>query len=497
MKKIIYNIIAIAALAASVCACDLNEKKQGFVSTEDFFKTTEQCYASLNSCYIPLKSIYTYTFFIATECVTDLAYIASGTLDAQLDISPAKPRFGSTVWTQCYTGIRNSNAAIAGIEKADFEDADKVTLLGEGKIMRAMYYYLLTCFFGDVPFYTMEVNTVEKLQEVARYPRMDAVTTRKELIKDLLSVVPNMEQIRSSEVKNNRAGAAVGWMLIAKMAMWNKDWDQAIEACQALEKIYGEIDQYPLEDIMFRNKNTPESILEIQHTYTAGGLQYVSNVACVCTPTHQGTTYIYDGVEIPELGNTATTWSAARPNAFFHTGLMPKSSVDLRKNIYLAWDYNGQTFKSVSARPWTGPKFWCPNMAAQADGNNYKVFRYADVLLMLSECYCEKQDEVKSIEYLNKIKNRAGIKPFTTFKTYIRLMEEIRKERGRELFGEFQRKFDLVRWGVWYTDTYAYTDYTTLKNNMQPFHRFYPIPDKEVVYSGYALDNKEYEQGIE
>lgn len=38
--------------------------------------------------------------------------------------------------------------------------------------------------------------------------------------------------------------------------------------------------------------------------------------------------------------------------------------------------------------------------------------------------------------------------------------------------------------------TYEYTNYPTLKDNMLPCHEYYPIPDKEVVYSGGALDNK-------
>lgn len=44
------------------------------------------------------------------------------------------------------------NAAINGIENSPLEENEKLPLLGEGKIMRAFYYYLLTSFFGDVPF---------------------------------------------------------------------------------------------------------------------------------------------------------------------------------------------------------------------------------------------------------------------------------------------------------------------------------------------------------
>ena len=112
---------------------------------------------------------------------------------------------------------------------------------------------------------------------------------------------------------------------------------------------------------------------------------------------------------------------------------------------------------------------------------------------MMSECYAEQENIDESIRYLNMVKERAGLAPYT-FKNIESLMEEIQKERGRELLGEFQRKFDLVRWGIWYQMTYDYTNYSTLKENMLPCHEYYPIPDKEVVYSGGALDNKAYNE---
>ena len=74
------------------------------------------------------------------------------------------------------------------------------------------------------------------------------------------------------------------------------------------------------------------------------------------------------------------------------------------------------------------------------------------------------------------------------------LMEEIRCECARELFGEFQRKFDLVRWGIWYDRTTQYNSGSYLKNNIRPCHRYLPIPSDQIAKSGYALDNKEYEE---
>ena len=131
-------------------------------------------------------------------------------------------------------------------------------------------------------------------------------------------------------------------------------------------------------------------------------------------------------------------------------------------------------------------------MSGTYDSNNYKVFRYADALLMKAECLCMKEsDQTLAVEYLNKVKRRAGVDDYT-FRNWTKLFQEIMDERARELFGEFQRKFDLVRWGVWYERTNAFTGYASVQNNMRPCHEYYPIPDTEVVYSGYALDNDAY-----
>lgn len=497
------KILKLFAISAVVyfSGCSLDEDTSSLSTPDNFFRKYAECQSVVNSCYIPIKNFYTYTYMIATECVTDIAYCPSGTLDARLDISPSTPRHGSTVWTQCYIGIQRCNFAIKGIsESKAFVDDDgnidetneqRIQLLCEAKTLRAFYYYTLTSFFGDVPFYFDDVTDNAALERISVLPRMSAVDTRDACIKDLQEIAPLAPQTRTYENEGNRLGAAAAYMLIAKMAMWNKEWNVALDALKSLEDIYGELSSYDYgENVMFRNKNTPESIMEVQHTYTQGGVVYTSNVASICTPTRR-TPDIYDGVEIPELGDQATTWAAMRPNVYFCQGLQTKLGADKRKNYNMAWDYNGHTFANVNTRPWTGPKFWCPDMQGTNDGNNYKVFRYADAILMMAECYNELGDNEESVRYLNMTRNRAGLKDYV-FRTSVRLQDEIRSERARELFGEFQRKFDLVRWGIWYQSVLDYSDYSALLDNILPCHEYYPIPETEVVYSKYNLDNKEY-----
>ncbi|MEF2792371.1 MAG: RagB/SusD family nutrient uptake outer membrane protein, partial [Alistipes dispar] len=160
MKQIIRTTVTLLFVSAGISfvgSCSLDEQPSSFIESSAYYQTAQQCIAGLNSCYIPLKTIYNYTFLIAVEGVTDLMYIKSGTLDAQLDISPAVPRLGSTMWRQGYLGIMYSNAVIAGIRRSPLSEEEQAPLLAEGIVMRAFYYWLLTSFFGDVPFYTQDV----------------------------------------------------------------------------------------------------------------------------------------------------------------------------------------------------------------------------------------------------------------------------------------------------------------------------------------------------
>lgn len=130
------------------------------------------------------------------------------------------------------------------------------------------------------------------------------------------------------------------------------------------------------------------------------------------------------------------------------------------------------------------------------DSNNYKFFRFADVELMLAEAHLRLGHYDDAAAYLNITRVRAGLPKITLASVggnVEAFMEEIRLERARELFGEFQRKYDLVRWGIWYERTSQYNDGMYLPDFILPCHRYLPIPAEQITYSHGALDNKEYE----
>ena len=343
----------------------------------------------------------------------------------------------------------------------------------------------------------MMSSSFDALLEVSKLGRMPAKATRDSLIADLKKWAPAMSQVRSSSIANNRIGAAVAYMLIGKLALWNKEWDECINAMQKLSTIYGALSQYPLTDTWFRNKNKPESIFEIQYTYSTTGIIKVSDVATQLTPPRATNSNVYDGVAIAELGSTATVYTAATPTEYF---MSLYSITDPRRNMILAYSYNGTMFNRPKAnnstgKPWPGPKFWSPAMNLANDGNNQKVFRYADALLMLAEAANEKGDNVTAMSAINEVKARAN--PafiLTSYSGKDAFLEELKKERARELMGEYGRKWDLVRWGDFFTRVSATsaTELPVIKTNLRSYHEYYPIPEAEIERSGRILTNETY-----
>ncbi|SMC89799.1 Starch-binding associating with outer membrane [Pedobacter africanus] len=497
MKKK-YTLIVLALLVfLGSCKDALLEEPGSFVSPKQFFNNENQCIAALNGCYVPFTSIYNSGLIIANEATTDLAYLNSAQLDAKFEISPANPGMGQAVWTQAYKGVMFCNSTISGIERSPVNQDRKKLLLAEGATLRAMYYYILTSTFGDVPFYTEDVATLEVLEKVTALGRTSATEIRKTLIAELQQYAASLPSKRTSDVPDNRVSGPMAYLLIAKMAMWNKDYTVALSALKEIQKVYGLLNQYPLTDTYFRNKNTPESIFEVQFTWSASGLKKTTNVACFFTPTKKASTDIYDGVSIPELGAKANPYASITPSAYF---VSLYELDDPRRNIILAYTYEDKWFTrpqsaNGTGKPWMGAKFWCPGMDNAADGNNQKVFRYADALLLMAECANETGDTQLALNSINEVKGRASADfKMTSYPGKDEFFEELKKERARELMGEYTRKWDLVRWGIFYDAVKATsaTEYVEINNNIRRYHEYYPISDSEVMRSSGHLSNPAY-----
>lgn len=547
MKK----TIAIALLIFGAMSCSLKEKITSYTEGDKYYRSVEQIKTGLNACYSPLKLIYTNMgFWEMCECATDLMYLnIDNQIDAVCDIAPARPGAASLVWQRGYQGVSRTNSMIFYTDRAVSEgyinENEAAPLYAEAAVLRSFYWYLLTSTFGDVPFYTERV-TEENRTRIVKLPRMSATEIRSFCIEELRKNLSAMPARRTYDAGTDyRVGRALGLMLGGRLCLWNKDWDGALEFFGQLETIYGDLSQYPLSDVPFSVKYSRESIWEVPNIYEANGLQIVGTLASWTTPLRAQNIVsdefaqediisdIYYGIGIPELGSHAMTYTSVRPTPFLCQNLLPYLSDDLRSGEYsngaktarggsgnLAWrwlgydpDDAGRTGEkqvmffgsknpdgtwsrmNQSSTPWLGNKFWCPDMRSTRDANNYKIFRYAGAVLGLAEANLMKGDVASSLHYLNMVRSRAGLSDLSLADVGGNadlLMEEIRRECAKELLGEYNRKFDLVRWGIWYERTRQYNTGSLISQNVRPCNRYWPIPADQVAASGGVLTNKEY-----
>ena len=77
-------------------------------------------------------------------------------------------------------------------------------------------------------------------------------------------------------------------------------------------------------------------------------------------------------------------------------------------------------------------------------GNDIKVVRYAELLLLRSELSSYTGENTEALYYLNLVRNRAGLADVSS-NSNIELRDYILQERRSEFMGEGKRFFDLVR----------------------------------------------------
>lgn len=552
--KNIATFLTATYLLLLAAGCSLKEDRESFADRENSYRTVFQAESVVKSCYADIHQIFNSSSAMMMEVASDLWYQETSIVDAISAISPSRSGQAERIWRYCYNGIMRANEAIECITASDIDEDARQYLQAEARVLRAFFYYYLTNTFNGVPYYKCMVKDMADLEMIRSLPRTDAGIIRADLYTDLKEnaipcfTVANGLKRRTCEVRGNRAGYALGLMLMAKFAMWNRDWSLALEPLAALEELYGPLSEtrYPLDETVWWKKNTAESIFEVQHEWKADGIKFYSTACTNMYPviSSDGT---LDGVPMPRWGTqlsshtcarTSYHYAAFRPakgtsmsevndarytNSIFRplpltygkyneslnryeavidlnaleTGRIRGEKIDRRVLYVLGLGdmETGETFGNVKKYGYAygGMKFWIPDRTANYDSNNYKIFRYADAVLMSAECLCMKGEYDKALGYISMVRTRAGVDTDMTLSDEESVMQLIRDERARELGGELHRRFDLVRWGIWYSEIMKHQNSSaTIMSYIRPYHQYYPIPDSQCALSGYILDNPEY-----
>lgn len=488
-------IIALCTLCSfGIISCNkkLDETPKTFISPDQFFKTSLQCTQAVNGVYTSLYSVYSSAnFWRAMELGTDLSYTKDVNSLVQQEFTYSAGNTGTgSLWSDMYSGIKNANMVISKISPAPIDENLKSRLIGETKFLRGLYYFILSNTFGDVPLWTSELN-IDSVSVIGRSP---LTIVRAQIVKDLAEaseVLP--ASYGSSDIGRATKGAAQ--TLLAKVYLYQKDWENARKTAQAVydSKKYKLMSSYAdLFDVYSRYKNNSESIFEVQYLRNAGTNTNTrtNSIINYYIPARDAGKTTYAGVN---LGNLVVDgWSVFIPTARL-TEMFEAN--DNRKDIVLGYGYNGQKFTTLPKpnRPWFGPKFWDLEANAQASGKNIFVLRYADLLLILAEASNELDMTGKSVEMLNELRTRAGLESLSGSLNKTAIKDVIFKERAIEFVGEFQRRWDLVRWGrLVEAVKSAADDNPKGAANVNAAHDYYPISQEEIIKNPALVQNKGY-----
>ena len=93
------------------------------------------------------------------------------------------------------------------------------------------------------------------------------------------------------------------------------------------------------------------------------------------------------------------------------------------------------------------------------------------------------QNTTNAETWVNMIRNRAGLSSIT-YTTQAAMRAEIKKQRRAEFAMEFERFFDLVRWGD--------ADAVLAPLGYQPKNKYYPIPTGAINANPNLVQNQDY-----
>lgn len=131
---------------------------------------------------------------------------------------------------------------------------------------------------------------------------------------------------------------------------------------------------------------------------------------------------------------------------------------------------------------------------------NFPIIRLADVYLMLAEAYNEQGNSTKAVEYINKVRERAGIALLNSGPDYLKavtkdeIFQRIFRERAVEFANEGLRDSDLRRWKLSHTmlnrEEYGFTGkrmFTRVFRENRDY--LWPIPQDEIDMNSAIKQN--------
>lgn len=340
-----------------------------------------------------------------------------------------------TQWDRFFKTIASANIAVSVIPDVSdptLSTGDKNKYMGEAIFIRNLCYFFMVRLWGDVPYYTDPYFTGAQKRE-------NKVTVLKNILQDMersKEYLPWTHNNPSHVAVHAMKGSAI--VLMMHVNMWLACFDAANKDLyyQNVDKLGDELDQnngaYQLLPLsrtkeIFKGR-TREGLFEIPQNInygeTFGWSSFSDNV-------------LYAPYKYYNILNSYLSYQTE-----FMEKIFPRDVADNRKSVWYVEEHlysGGDKFMML--------KFANVYANDQAENvnpdDNQMVFRLSDAYLLQAEACAETGNYQKARLKANMIRARAGAPDLTS--SGDDLKDDIFYERCRELMGEGQYWYDVVR----------------------------------------------------
>lgn len=501
MNKIIYISGLLLVLTLAGCGKDFLEVEPfGNLTSENYLKTNKEVYAAMVGIYDEIQYNFSNgswcSVFFMKNLPADDVLCAGGSPtdqseyqyidDFSIGSDNSKIQF---IWTHFYRTINACNTITKRVGENPDATAEMKQMVAEAKALRAFTYLDLVIMFGGVPLFTE--NPVDPADfNKPRASVTDVYTQIEEDLTDAIALLPLKSEYVAADKFRISKGAAQA--LLGKALLYQKKYS---EAAAVFSNLIGS-GEYGLEpnfsdNWAYTHEFGIESVFEISYSSIKGydwgtfGPFWGSNGAFnnIEYQLEGPRDAIFDlsncdlgvvngwGFNLPSAKIGDLMYSRGETSRLTGTLISEADLIDHGAVITPSdHDYQGyMRLKYVTRASESGTS----GVMELNYGSNWRIIRYADVLLMAAEAYhFNGQDNLAQIE-LAKVRNRAGFAG-PVIETGNDLFNLIVLERQIELAFEGSRYWDLVRWGLANTELSS-IGFKTGK------HELFPIPLNEVI----------------
>lgn len=482
MKMKMKFALLIAGFGLLLTSCtDIDENVYDKYTADDFYASPEGSDAALASVYAQVAGNWDGVGYAgADNGWYDLNSMSSdeqviphrNTGDWQLDFARTyKHEWQPTdlmvrnTWNWLYKSIFNANLAVSLLENAN-ADPSKIA---EARVLRAFFYYLLMDDFGNVPFYTENNVTVEQIPQASRAEVYDFVVSE---------LTENIELLSATKGGNyyGRFNKWAGYTLLAKVYLNAEVYTGTAkwaEALTALEKVTegGFSLHGSATNATSPNGNQYFELFGdvLPEDETILGIYATANVV---SRNIYGVRTLY-GAHGQSLFGFSGWNGTIVPTDFF----LKYDENDIRRKQFLFGPQPGgfnytlevASLDNPGAAPQAGVRGLKFYPVGQMDGggasNDFPIYRYADILLMIAECNVRLGNAGAAKPFVDSIRLRAGLNALAADPT----LDDLYNERGFELNWEGHRRQDMIRFNKFLLPN-------DFRGASSEFRKLFPIP---------------------